>query len=148
MATTPAPLTRTIPPPPHPWWSPHHRGLSRCRIRWDPPQASSSPWDPVGSASSVVVIVGSGGICLPPPPHWLPPCRAEKHRRAARPRPHHTNEHSSLNLRRWIQATPVRSRHKYPRRRRQVRGAAPLSPSSTSHPPSLEQHGPWACTAL
>ena len=57
-------MTRTTPPP-HPWWSPHHRGLSRCRIRWDLPEASSSPWDPVGSASSVVVPVGSASRPLP-----------------------------------------------------------------------------------
>ncbi|KAM3255727.1 hypothetical protein ACQJBY_048735 [Aegilops geniculata] len=73
----PAPLTRTTPPPPHPWWSYHHRDLSRCRIWWDPPPASSSSWDPVGSASSVVVLVGSAPApspfttslrCRGPPP--------------------------------------------------------------------------------
>ncbi|XP_037451285.1 uncharacterized protein LOC119321874 isoform X2 [Triticum dicoccoides] len=115
-----------------------------------PPRPLLVP-DPVGSASSAVVPMGSGGvrlqrrrphgIRLPPPPRWLPPCCAGKQRRAARPRPHHTNEHSSLNLRQWIQAPPVRSRPKYPCRRRQVRARwidleVPMGLLSQLHRPS------------
>uniref|UniRef100_A0A8R7TP83 Uncharacterized protein n=1 Tax=Triticum urartu TaxID=4572 RepID=A0A8R7TP83_TRIUA len=137
----PAPLTRTAPPPPHPWWSYHHRDLSRCRIR---------------SASSVVVPVGSGGVRLqrrhprgirwdppPPPPHSLPPCGAGQHRRAARPRPHCTNERISLNLRRWIQAPPVRPCPKYLHRCRRVPGSPPLGPPLP--PPILRR---WSSTAV